>query len=208
MPTSSASPSKAAASDRVAPESLDRIFRQARTYSAWSSEPVSEALLREVYDLARLGPTSANTLPARFVFLATPEAKERLKPALAPGNVDKTMQAPVTVIVAWDTEFYEKLPKLFPHVDARSWFAGNPAFSEETAFRNSTLGGAYLILAARALGLDCGPMSGFDAAKLNAEFFPDGKWKANFLCNLGHGDPSKLRPRNPRLSFEEACKLL
>jgi 3-hydroxypropanoate dehydrogenase len=164
--------------------------------------------LREAYELARLGPTSANASPARFVFLETEAAKARLLPALAPLNVEKTKTAPVTVIVVWDTEFYEKLPRLFPHADMRSFFAGKPALIEETAFRNSSLEGGYFILAARAVGLDCGPMSGFDAAKVNAEFFPDGKWKVNFLCNLGYGDRSKLYPRNPRLEFDEACQVL
>jgi 3-hydroxypropanoate dehydrogenase len=187
---------------------LDQIFREARTHTVWLPKPVPTELLRQIYELAALGPTSANTTPARFVFLTTREAKERLHPALAPGNVEKTMTAPVTVIVAWDTEFHEKLPKLFPHADARSWFLGKPAFIEETAFRNSSLEGAYFILAARALGLDCGPMSGFDQAKVNAEFFPDGKWKSNFLCNLGYGDATKIFPRNPRLSFDEACQVL
>jgi 3-hydroxypropanoate dehydrogenase len=135
-------------------------------------------------------------------------AAERLVPALAPLNVDKTKAAPVTAIIAWDTEFYESLPKLFPHADMRSYFVGNPALIEETAFRNGSLQGAYFIIAARAVGLDCGPMSGFDAAKVNAEFFPDGKWKANFLCNLGYGEKSKLHPRSPRLEFEEACRVL
>jgi 3-hydroxypropanoate dehydrogenase len=165
-------------------------------------------LLRKAYELASLGPTSANSSPARFVFLTTSAAKARLRPALAPGNVDKTMAAPATVIVAWDTEFHENLPRLFPQADMRSYFVGNKALIDETAFRNSSLQGAYFILAARALGLDCGPMSGFDAGKLNAEFFPEGKWKANFLCNLGYGDPNKLYPRNPRLSFEEASVIL
>jgi len=142
------------------------------------------------------------------VFLETEAAKARLLPALAPLNVEKTKTAPVTVIVVWDTEFYEKLPRLFPHADMRSFFAGKPALIEETAFRNSSLEGGYFILAARAVGLDCGPMSGFDAAKVNAEFFPDGKWKVNFLCNLGYGDRSKLYPRNPRLEFDEACQVL
>ena len=146
-------------------------------------------------------PTSANSSPARFVFITTAEAKNRLLPALAPGNVEKTRSAPVTAIIAYDTEFHENLPKLFPQADMRSYFAGNPALIEETAFRNSSLQGAYFILAARALGLDCGPMSGFDAAKVNAEFFPDGKWKANFLCNLGYGDHSKLYPAQPASGF-------
>lgn len=184
--------------------SLDRIFREARTLTAWQPIPVRPELLRHAYELARLGPTSANGSPARFVFLTTPEAKERLRPALDAGNVEKTMSAPVTAIVAWDTEFYEKLPQLFPHADVKQYFVGKPALVEETALRNGSLQGAYFIIAARALGLDCGPMSGFDAAKVNAEFFPDGKWKANFLCNIGYGDRSRLRPRLPRLSFEEA----
>jgi 3-hydroxypropanoate dehydrogenase len=187
---------------------LDQLFRKARTHNGWLPKPVSVDLLRKVYDLARLGPTSANQSPARFVFVTTPQAKERLRPTLAPNNVEKTMAAPVTAIIAWDTEFHEKLPKLFPQVDARAWFAGKPELIHESAFRNSSLQGAYFILAARALGLDCGPMSGFDAQKLNAEFFPDGKWKANFLCNLGYGDPTKLFPRNPRLEFEDACQVL
>ncbi len=165
-------------------------------------------LLKEVYSLAALAPTSANSSPARFVFITTPEAKERLLPALAPGNVEKTKTAPVTVIIAYDIEFHERLPQLFPARDMRSVFAGNAALIQETAFRNGTLQGGYFILAARALGLDCGPMSGFDQQKVNAEFFPDGKWKANFLCNVGYGDPSKLFPRNPRLKFEEACRVL
>ncbi|MFZ1916198.1 MAG: malonic semialdehyde reductase [Terriglobales bacterium] len=192
----------------VSNDALDQIFRQARTHNGWLPKPLPTEILRQIYDLAALGPTSANTTPARFVFLTTREAKERLRPALAPGNVEKTMAAPVTVIIAWDTEFHEKLPKLFPHADARPWFAGKPALIEETGFRNSSLEGAYFILAARALGLDCGPMSGFDQAKVNAEFFPDGKWKSNFLCNLGYGDTTKLFPRSPRLPFEEACQVL
>jgi 3-hydroxypropanoate dehydrogenase len=187
---------------------LDQLFREARTVTAWLPIPVPVELLRAAYDLARLGPTSANSTPARFVFITSPEAKERLRPALAPGNVDKTIAAPATVIVGWDTEFYEKLPVLFPHADMRQHFVGNAKAIHESAFRNSSLQGAYFILAARALGLDCGPMSGFDAEKVNAEFFADGKWKANFLCNLGYGDRSTLRPRNMRLSFEEAAIVL
>jgi 3-hydroxypropanoate dehydrogenase len=200
---------KAAAQPYTVPnEALDQIFRQARTYSAWLPKRVPIEKLHEAYELARIGPTSANASPARFVFLESEAAKARLLPALAPLNVEKTKAAPVTVIVAWDPEFYEKLPKLFPHADMRAHFLGNQALSEETAFRNSSLQGGYFILAARAVGLDCGPMSGFDQARVNAEFFPDGKWKANFLCNLGYGDPSKLFPRNPRLEFEEACRVL
>jgi len=196
------------AGGRIGEGALDQIFREAHTHTSWVPEPVTAADLKAIYELARLGPTSANTVPARFVFLTSREAKERLRPALSPGNVEKTMAAPVTVIVAWDTEFYEKLPVLFPHVDARSWFAGKPPLIHETAFRNSTLEGAYFIIAARALGFDCGPMSGFNPEAVNAEFFPDGKWKVNFLCNLGHGDPATLRARNPRLAFEEACRVL
>jgi len=192
----------------ISSNALDQLFRQARTHSAWLPERVPTEKLREAYELARLGPTSANSSPARFLFLESEEAKARLLPALAPLNVEKTKAAPVTVIVAWDTEFYEKLPQLFPHADMRSYFVGNQSLIDETAFRNSSLQGGYFILAARAVGLDCGPMSGFDAAKLNAEFFPDGKWKVNFLCNVGYGDRSKLFPRNPRLEFEEACRVL
>jgi 3-hydroxypropanoate dehydrogenase len=193
---------------KISEDALNQLFRQARTHNAWLPTRVAAETLREVYELARLGPTSANSTPARFVFLQSEAAKARLVPALAALNVEKTKAAPVTVIVAWDTEFYEKLPKLFPQADMRQYFVGKPAVIEETAFRNSALQGGYFILAARAVGLDCGPMSGFDAAKVNAEFFPDGKWKANFLCNLGYGDPSKLFPRNPRLEFEEACRVL
>jgi 3-hydroxypropanoate dehydrogenase len=200
--------SVAAVKTPISQEALDQLFREARTYSTWLPEPVPVELLREAYELARLGPTSANGSPARFVFLNTPGAKALLKPVLAPGNVDKTMAAPVTVIVAWDTEFHDHLPRLFPQADIRSYFVGNRTLIEENAFRNSSLQAAYFILAARALGLDCGPMSGFDADKLNAAFFPDGNWKVNLLCNLGYGDPSKLHPRNPRLSFEEASVVL
>ncbi len=208
MHNQSEPPSLAAIKTPISEEAIDQLFREARTHSAWLSEPVPVELVREAYELARLGPTSANGSPARFVFLTTPGAKARLKPALAPGNVDKTIAAPVTVIIAWDTEFHEKLPKLFPHADMRSYFVGNKPLIDETAFRNSSLQAAYFILAARSLGLDCGPMSGFNADKLNAEFFPDGKWKVNLLCNLGYGDPSKLFPRNPRLNFDEASVIL
>jgi 3-hydroxypropanoate dehydrogenase len=198
----------AAHSTKISSDALDQLFRKARTHNAWLPKRVPVAVLREAYELARWGPTSANSSPARFLFLESEAAKARLVPALVPTNVEKTKAAPVTAIIAWDTEFHEKLPKLFPHADMRSYFAGKPAVIEETAFRNSSLQGAYFILAARAVGLDCGPMSGFDAAKVNAEFFPDGKWKANFLCNLGYGDGSKLFPRSPRLEFEEACRVL
>jgi 3-hydroxypropanoate dehydrogenase len=204
-------------------DALNEIFREARTHSAWLDKPVSDEILRQLYDLVKWGPTSANGSPARFVFLRTPEAKERLRPALAPGNVEKTMTAPVTAIIAYDLLFFEKLPKLFPYVPGmRDLFARNPQLVEETAKRNSSLQGAYLIIAARALGLDCGPMSGFDNAKVDEEFFgagkecegceqeffPAGHVKSNFLCNLGYGDESKLLPRGPRLTFNEACTLL
>ena len=189
--------------------SLDLLFRQARTHNGWDGRQVSDAELREIYELMKWGPTSANCSPLRILFLKTPEAKARLLPAMSGGNQDKTRTAPVTAILAYDTEFYEKLPTLFPHApDARSWFAGNAASIEATAFRNSSLQGAYFILAARAVGLDTGPMSGFDVNKVNAEFFPDGKFKVNFICNLGHGDSAKLFGRSPRLSFDEVCKIL
>ncbi len=189
-------------------DGLDLIFREARTHNAWAGKPVGEVLLEAIYDLAKWGPTSANCSPMRVVFVVSKQAKERLKPSLIPGNADKTMAAPATAIVAYDTQFHEHLPKLFPHTDAKSWFDGNPALIEETAFRNSSLQGAYLMIAARVLGLDCGPMSGFDGAKLNAEFFPDGRFKANFICNIGHGDPEGLFPRSPRFDFDDVCQIL
>ena len=208
MPEAVKTPRPTGAAESISEAALHQLFHGARTHNVWISKPVPVELLRRVYELTRLGPTSANSSPARFVFLTTSEAKARLRPALSAGNVEKTMAAPVTVIVAWDTQFYDHLPRLFPHRDMRSLFAGNQALSDETAFRNSSLEGGYFILAARALGLDCGPMSGFDQNKVNAEFFPDGKWKANFLCNLGYGDESKLFPRSPRLTFDEACVVL
>jgi 3-hydroxypropanoate dehydrogenase len=198
----------ATANERVSEEALDRIFRKARTYRVWKPESVAEALLRKIYELAVLGPTSANSLPARFVFITSRAAKERLIPALSPGNVEKTRTAPVTVIVAYDTQFVESIRLMLKDPHAFSRLDGNPAAIDETAFRNGTLQGGYFILAARALGLDCGPMSGFDPAKVNQEFFPDGRWKANFLCNLGYGDGSKMPPREPRLGFGEACRIL
>jgi 3-hydroxypropanoate dehydrogenase len=208
MQNSSVVPNRTVRGAHVSDHALDQLFREARTHSAWLPEAVPVELLRRAYELARLGPTSANASPARFLFLTTAAAKARLQPALAPMNVAKTMTAPVTAIIGWDSEFHEKLPKLFPHADMRSYFVGNQPLIDETAFRNSSLQAAYFILAARALGLDCGPMSGFDAGKVNAEFFPDGKWKVNLLCNLGYGDPGKLFPRNPRLEFEEATAVL
>ena len=190
--------------DRAA---LDTLFEAARTYYGWTDQPVTDDELRRVYALLRMGPTSANCSPARFMFLRTAGAKDRLRPALSAGNVDKTMAAPVVCIVAHDPLFYEQLPKLFPHTDARSWFAGNEQLAETTAFRNGTLQGAYLIMAARAAGLDCGPMSGFDNAKVDAEFMYGTGWKSNFLVNIGHGDAEGLHPRAPRLEFDEACRL-
>lgn len=190
-------------------DALDLLFRKARTHTVWLDKPVDDALLRQVYDLAKMGPTSANMCPMRIVFVKSREAKEKLKPALDPGNVNKTMAAPVTAIIAMDVHFYEQLPKLFPHADAKAWFKDLPEnVLEYTALRNSSLQGAYFMLAARALGLDCGPMSGFDNAKVDAAFFGGTTVKSNFLCNLGHGDASKLYPRSPRLEFDEACKVV
>jgi 3-hydroxypropanoate dehydrogenase len=201
---------------------LDQIFRDARTHSHWLDKPVGDETLRQIYDVMKWGPTSANGNPARFLFLRSREAKERLRPALAPGNVEKTMKAPVTVIVAYDLLFYDKMPRLFPHAPSmRDLFARNPQLVEATAIRNSSLQGGYLIMAARALGLDCGPMSGFDHAIVDAaffgagkceecddEFFPGGHVRSNFLCNMGFGDPTQLPPRNPRPDFDEASALL
>lgn len=185
----------------------DLLFNHARTHNAWTPQPVADATLRELYDLMKMAPTSANCSPARIVFVRTPEGKARLRPALAPGNVEKAMAAPVTAIIAHDLDFHERLPELFPHADARSWFAGNDELIRTTAFRNGTLQGAYLILAARAVGLDCGPMSGFDAAQVDEGFFNGTRWRSNFLCNLGYGDSAALFPRSPRLGFEDACRL-
>jgi 3-hydroxypropanoate dehydrogenase len=190
---------------------LDALFNSARTQNGWLPTPVTDDELRAVYDLLKMAPTSANTQPARFVFLRTPAAKERLRPALSPGNLDKTMSAPVVAIVAYDLEFHEHIPKVFPHNPGmKTGFDGAEklAVRERFAFRNGSLQGAYLILAARAVGLDCGPMSGFDNAKVDAEFFPDGRFKSNFLCNLGHGDPAKVMQRLPRFAFDEVCTLL
>lgn len=187
----------------------DLLFRAARTHNVWLDKPVSDELLREVYDLAKMGPTSANMCPMRIVFVRSPAAKERLKPALDPGNVAKTMAAPVTAIIGMDQKFYEKLPELFPHADARAWFKDLPEnVLAVMALRNSSLQGAYFMLAARACGLDCGPMSGFNNAKVDAEFFAGTSVKSNFICSLGHGDASKLFPRSPRLTFDEACRVL
>jgi len=183
------------------------ILEDARTHWDWRDTPVTDDELRAVYDSMKWGPTSANASPARFVFIRTQEAREKLRPALSAGNVAKTMSAPVVAIVAWDPLFYDLLPRLMPHVDARSWFAGSAALAEETAFRNSSLQAAYFILAARAHGIDCGPMSGFDQARVNEAFFAHSGWRANLLINLGHGDENGLQPRLPRLGFDEACLL-
>lgn len=187
---------------------LDLLFHQARTFSHWLDKPVPEETLRAAWDLARMGPTSANCQPARIVFVTSPEAKEKLRPCLIEGNVEQTMTAPATAIIGYDLDFIDQLPRLFPHTDARSWFAGNEPLIQETALRNSSLQGAYFIMAARALGLDCGPMSGFDNARVDATFFPGGRVKSNFLCNLGYGDRGRLHPRNPRLDFDEACRIV
>jgi 3-hydroxypropanoate dehydrogenase len=189
---------------------LDVILRQAHTHNVFTDRPVSDETLRQVHSLMKWGPTSANSQPARFLFVRSRDAKAKLAPALSETNREKTMKAPLTAIVAYDTRFYEHLPRVFHNPDAINWFRGGEklALAESTAFRNGTLQGAYFIIAARAVGLDCGPMSGFDNAKLDAAFFPDGRLKSNFLINLGYGDPAKLFPRNPRLTFEEQCSLL
>ena len=182
------------------------LFDNARTHNGFRAEPVPEATLRRLYDLMKWGPTSANCSPARIVFVTTGAGKDKLLPCMAPGNVEKTRSAPVTAIIGMDMEFFEKLPQLFPHADAKSWFVGNQKMIDATAFRNSSLQGAYFIIAARALGLDCGPMSGFDQAKADAAFWAGTAVKTNFIVNLGHGDPAKLFGRSPRLTFEEACR--
>lgn len=187
---------------------LSQLFLAARTHNVWLDTPVPDELLVRIVELAKLGPTSANCEPVRILFVKSPEAKARLKPFLSSGNRDKTMKAPVTAIIGHDLKFYENLPRLFPHTDAKSWFTGKPEQIAETAFRNGTLEGAYLMLAARALGLDCGPMSGFDQAGVTAEFFAGTDIQANFLCNLGYGDASALKPRLPRLAFEELAKII
>jgi 3-hydroxypropanoate dehydrogenase len=193
---------------RIAQDSLNQLFHSARTANGFLDKPVPLALLREVYDIARMGATSMNTQPTRYVFLMSTASRERLLPAMSPGNLDKTRTAPVTVIVATDTRFYEHMPEIWHKPGAKENFEGNPGLAQATATRNGTLGGAYFMVAARALGLDCGPMSGVDLVKVNAEFFADGRLQANFLVNLGYGDDSKLFDRNPRLSFEQACSVL
>lgn len=186
---------------------LNTLFLQARTQQGWHDRPVSDAQLQQIYDLMKWGPTSANCSPARIVFVKSAEAKEKLLACMNAGNVEKTRTAPVTAIIGMDMEFYEKLPQLYPHADARSWFAGNQPVIEATAMRNSSLQGGYFIMAARAVGLDCAPMSGFDAEKLNAAFFAGTSVKANFVCSIGYGDSSKVYARGPRLDFDEACRI-
>jgi 3-hydroxypropanoate dehydrogenase len=187
---------------------LDQLFVDAHTHNKFA-EPVTDSDLREIYDVMKWGPTTANSQPARFVFVRSQEAKDKLRPALSAGNLDKTMATPVVVIVAYDLEFYENLKHTFPHTDARSWFAGkSDEHIRDNAFRGGTLQGAYFMIAARALGFDCGPMSGFDNAKVDAAFFGGTAWKSNFLINLGHGDPARVHPRNPRLPFDTACRIV
>lgn len=193
---------------RIAHDALGQLFLSARTQNGWLDKPVPDQLLREIYDIAKMGPTSMNTQPMRVLFLRSREAKQRLAPALSPANLDKTIAAPVTAIIARDTQFYEYMPEIWHKPGARENFAGNAALAQATAQRNATLQGAYLMIAARALGLDCGPMSGFDGARVNAEFFPDGRCQVDFLCNIGYGDTSKLFDRQPRHAFERACRLL
>jgi 3-hydroxypropanoate dehydrogenase len=195
--------------DILSDSNLDLVFRQARTFSFWQDRPVSDVLVQAVYDLARMGPTSANCCPARFVFVKSREAKERLKPHLAEGNIASVMASPVTVLMAYDLKFRDLMPELFPHApDAVNWFGATDEQVEWNAFRNATLQGAYLMMAARAVGLDCGPMSGFDPAGVNAAFFADGDVRVNFICALGYGDSDKLYPRGPRLDFDRACQIL
>jgi 3-hydroxypropanoate dehydrogenase len=187
---------------------LSQLFTEAHTHVSWQEKPIPEDILKQLYDMVKLGPTSANCCPARFVFVTSPEGKEQLKPCLSSGNLEKTMTAACTVIVAYDQEFYEELPTLFPYADAKSWFTSSPEAAYETAMRNSSLQGAYLISAARALGLDTGAMSGFDPKLMNESFFSENKWKVNFLINLGYGDGEKAHKRLPRLAFEQACQII
>jgi 3-hydroxypropanoate dehydrogenase len=193
----------------LADAALDQIFRTARSQNTWQAQPVSPALLQAVYELMKFGPTSANCSPARIVFVTSDEGKARLKPFLLPSNVDKVMSAPATAIIGHDLKFYDRIPQLFPHnPGAREWFSGNEALAAATAFRNGTLQGAYFMIAARALGLDCGPMSGFDQAGVDGEFFAGTDVKSNFICSVGYGDPAGVFPRSPRLAFDEACTVL
>ena len=194
---------------RLSEPALDQLFRHARTHNGFKPDPIPDEDLQEIYDLVKWGPTTSNSQPLRILFLRSQAAKERLAPALSQGNRAKTMAAPVCAMLAYDLKFYEHLPRTFAHnQEAKSWFEGQPALIEATALRNSSIQGGYFIMAARALGYDCGPMSGFDNAKVDAEFFPDGHVKSNFLCNIGKGDWSKVMPRNPRFTFDEACEIL
>ncbi|MEP2828590.1 malonic semialdehyde reductase [Parvibaculum sp.] len=196
-------------SGKLGDEALDVIFREARTHNAWKDEPVSDETLKQLYELMKWGPTSANMSPARIIFVKSKEAKEKLAPALTEGNLKKTMEAPVTAIIGYDVKFYERLPELFPHApEAKTWFNWSDEWAEMNAFRNGSLQGAYFMIAARSLGLDCGPMSGFDLNKVNELFFAGTNIKSNFLCNLGHGDPAGLFARSPRLSFDDACSIV
>ncbi len=189
-------------------KALNQLFLEARTYNHWLPKSVPTSMLVRLVDALKMAPTSANCSPARIVFVKGKRAKAKLEKCLAPGNVEKTMSAPITAVIGYDLEFYEKLPQLFPHADAKSWFVGNDAMIQDTAFRNSSLQGAYLMMAARALGLDCGAMSGFDAAAVEKAFFPNSKIKANFLCNLGYGDTKDMYPRSPRFTFDEFCSIV
>jgi 3-hydroxypropanoate dehydrogenase len=197
-----------AISQSLEQSALAQLFIDARTHNSWQDKPVTDEQIKDLYELLKFAPTSVNCNPARFLFIKSPQAKERLLACVTPGNLEKTRAAPVTAIIGMDLDFYEQLPKLFPHVDAKSWFVGKDAYIESTAFRNSALQGAYLTMAVRALGLDCGAMSGFDADKVNAEFFPDGRVKVNFLLNIGYGNSASLMPRQPRPSFAEVCRIL
>ena len=197
-----------AISQSLEQSALSQLFIDARTHNSWQDKPVTDEQIKDLYELLKFAPTSVNCNPARFLFIKSPQAKERLLACVTPGNLEKTRAAPVTAIIGMDLDFYEQLPKLFPHVDAKSWFVGKDAYIESTAFRNSALQGAYLTMAVRALGLDCGAMSGFDAEKVNAEFFPDGRVKVNFLLNIGYGNSASLMPRQPRPSFTEVCRIL
>lgn len=185
---------------------LTQLFNEARTFSHWQARPVPPGLVETAFELAFFGPTSANCEPLRLVLVRSPQAKQRLLPCVSSGNYEKVRAAPITAIVAYDVKFFELLPRLYPHADAGAWFTTNAALAEETALRNSSLQGAYFILALRAQGLDCGPMSGFDAAKVDAEFFPDGRWRSNFLLNIGYGNRDRLHPRLPRLGFDEVAR--
>jgi 3-hydroxypropanoate dehydrogenase len=197
-----------AISQSLEQSALSQLFIDARTHNSWQDKPVTDEQIKDLYELLKFAPTSVNCNPARFLFIKSPQAKERLLACVTPGNLEKTRAAPVTAIIGMDLDFYEQLPKLFPHVDAKSWFVGKDAYIESTAFRNSALQGAYLTMAVRALGLDCGAMSGFDADKVNAEFFPDGRVKVNFLLNIGYGNSASLMPRQPRPSYAEVCRIL